>query len=396
MFKYIFDKLKSIHKTNYHDLVIIDDAFPHLLSAFRIAEFNGLLQYFGGAHVYSSGRTFKTIGDTRNFREIHSDYAKLYPEISNRVHLLNKKIKISSPLCYLMFLNNANSSLKYIEKCKLPFVLELYPGGGFHLGCQESDKKIRKVTSSTFFRKVIVTQKNSYEYLISNNFCQSGQVEFIYGGVLPQGQLMRGLLPRKKFPIDKKSFDICFVAHKYMPQGRDKGYDVFIETAKKLALRHEEIFFHVVGPFGPDDIPITEIENRIKFYGSRTTNFFPAFYGEMDLILSPNVPFLLRPGAFDGFPTGACVEAALCGVAVFCCDELNLNIFVDGEELVIIPRGISEIEKVVSEYVQHPEQLYRIAKNGQKKFKEVFSYEKQMYPRIKLLEAMLLEEKGLS
>ena len=54
----------------------------------------------------------------------------------------------------------------------------------------------------------------------------------------------------------------------------------------------------------------------------------------MDLIISPNVPFVLASGAFDGFPTACCMEAALSGTAMFVTDELKL-------EMVQSPEGRS-------------------------------------------------------
>ncbi len=389
MLDFIMKIFKKKGRSLNHDLVILDDVFPHLLSAFRISEYNSLLQHFSGAYIYSTGITFTTLGEGRDFKAVHADYSQLYPEISDRVKFFDSRARTSARLCYLMFLNNAYQFIDYIEQCKMPFVLELYPGGGFQLDDEVSDQKLRRVTASPFLRKIIVTQKISYDYLINNSFCQSGRVELIFGGVSPQEQLLRGLLPRKHYPVDKQSFDICFVAHKYMPQGRDKGYDAFVETAHMLAASHPEMCFHVVGPFGPDDLPVMDLGDRIRFYGSRTTDFFPGFYGGMDMIVSPNVPFVLRPGAFDGFPTGACVEAALCGVAVFCCDELGLNPFVADKELVIIPREPAEIARTISHYIDHPEQLYNISQLGQQRFKDVFSYRKQIEPRIKLLENLL-------
>jgi glycosyltransferase involved in cell wall biosynthesis len=393
-FNFIITKFNVVRGHGKFDLVILDDMFPHLLSAFRISEFNALLKHFNNASVYSNGITFRTIGECRDFKEIHAVYAHLYPDLSNRVHFFKGKTKVSARLCYVVFLNNANLFIDYIERCKLPFVLELYPGGGFHLDDINSNLKLRRLTSSPLLKKIIVTQKISFEYLINNNFCQPEQLELIYGGVFPKDQLIHGQMSRKYFPSDKKTFDICFVANKYMPQGRDKGYDVFIETALYLAASNPYVVFHVVGTFGPDDISASAFGNRIKFYGSRTTDFFPSFYGEMDVILSPNAPFMLSPGAFDGFPTGACVEAAMCGVAILCCDELKLNPFVDGEELVVISREPSEIAFVLSKFLHNPDLLYQIAKQGQLRFREVFSYEQQMLPRIKLLESCLSEEKG--
>ena len=33
----------------------------------------------------------------------------------------------------------------------------------------------------------------------------------------------------------KNTFDICFVAYKYMEKGLDKGYDIFIQVCKNIA-----------------------------------------------------------------------------------------------------------------------------------------------------------------
>ena len=108
-----------------------------------------------------------------------------------------------------------------------------------------------------------------------------------------------------------------------MPRGVDKGYDRFIATARILRGRHPEVRFHVVGNFTEEDVEITDLHDCITFYGHRFTPFFPDFTRRMDIILSPNIPFMFKPGAFDGFPTGCCIEAALCGTAVFASDELG-------------------------------------------------------------------------
>ncbi len=374
-----------------HELIILDDIFPHLLSAFRIAEYNSLLRHFETAAVYSNAISFCALGETRTYDEVHAEYAHIHPDTATRVHYFNGKKKVSAKLCYVTFLQNADLFLNYITKCKLPFVLELYPGGGFQLNVDSSNQKLHRVLSSPLLRKVIVTQKISRDYLLGMNACRPELVELVYGGVFPLDQLTATKQTERRFPAGKTSFDVCFVAHKYMPQGRDKGYDVFIETAKILAKSHPQSLFHVVGPYGHDDADVSELGERIRFYGTRTTDFFPEFYGMMDIILSPNTPFLLMPGAFDGFPTGACIEAACCGVAVFCTDELKLNPFIDGEELVVIPRDPVRIADIIGDYIQHPERLHRISRQGRQRFNQTFSLRNQMEPRIKLLEQCLQE-----
>jgi glycosyltransferase involved in cell wall biosynthesis len=176
-----------------------------------------------------------------------------------------------------------------------------------------------------------------------------------------------------------------------MPGGINKGYDRFIDAARLLARRNQQIRFHVVGSFDESDADIGELEGRITFYGPQYRNFFPGFHANMDIILSPNIPFALDPGVFDGFPTGCCIEAALCGVAVFCTDELAMNngTFKDREEIVIISREPEEICGVVEEYLSRPSSLAELATKGQHAFRREYDLNKQMEPRLRVLSSLL-------
>lgn len=384
-----WDKIAPSGKQLNHDIIILDDIFPLLLSSFRVTEFNAILQRFERAAVYSSGSNFKALGGKRIFADVHSEYASLYSDYSQRVHRFHHQQDVKAQLCYIMFLNNVSFFYDFLLKYNIAYVLELYPGGGFLLNDKGSDLKLKTVLSSPLLRKVIVTQKATYDYLVVKQFCTPEKIEFIFGVVLPCDLLTGTPRPKRYFPQNKSRMDICFVAHKYMEKGRDKGYDVFIEVAHILADSVHNVFFHVVGPYDEKDIDITKLKHHLTFYGSRTTEFFPEFYAGMDIILSPNAPDVLNPGAFDGFPTGACVEAGLCGSAVFACDELGLNPFVDGEELVIIPRDPRSIAEMITRYLQAPELLYKVSQRGRNRFSEVFSMESQMAPRIKVLENVL-------
>jgi glycosyltransferase involved in cell wall biosynthesis len=175
-----------------------------------------------------------------------------------------------------------------------------------------------------------------------------------------------------------------------MLQGIDKGYDVFVEVARELCRLHDDVFFHVVGPFDRLDIDVSDIKGRIKFYGIRQTEFFPRFYAGMDLILAPTVPFVLRPGAFDGFPTGCCIEAGLCGVAVFCTDVLKLNVaFKDGEEIVIVPRDVQGICELIERNYCDYDNLVQLARRGQEAFSLTFGLDNQLGKRLKILDQYL-------
>ena len=75
-------------------------------------------------------------------------------------------------------------------------------------------------------------------------------------------------------------------------------------------------------------------------------------------------------------------------VAVFCTGELKLNNhFTDNEEIVIIPHDADKIVRIIGAFYKKPDKLRRIAKKGVAKVREVFSYERQILPRIRLLES---------
>ena len=101
----------------------------------------------------------------------------------------------------------------------------------------------------------MLPQKITFDYLLENNFCDENKIEYIFGVVTPL-PLENRLKNKLHYGIDKEELDICFVAHKYMDKGVDKGYDVFIAVAEKLVRNFDNISFHVVGSFSVDDIEL--------------------------------------------------------------------------------------------------------------------------------------------
>lgn len=382
--------LSSLVQVKEVDLLILDTLFPHPLSRFRLEEFCIYLEHFKNSMVLSTGEHLPVTRDTRNLDTIIHEFESLHPEFIGRTRATTHDIDgYSARLAYLIFLNNVNYFLESLEKKRIPFIFTLYPGGGFEINQKRSDSMLWRIFSSVQFRKVIVTQQITYDYLVKNNFCPEDRIEFIFGAVKPPDILNRSKDYTKKFfGFKKDSMDICFVAVKYMTMGIDKGYDIFIEVAKKLVQLYSNINFHVVGNFSEADIPINGLEGKITFHGFQISDWFDKFYIDKDIILSPNIPFVLSKGAFDGFPTGSCSEAGLRKVAVFCTDELKLNnYFVDDEEIVIIPHNADRIFRIIEAFYEKPDKLRGIAKKGATKMREVFSYERQMLPRIKLLES---------
>lgn len=346
-------------------MLIIDDSFPNKLSPFRYREF----MYY-----------FENMDECYYLRGNNGIYD--FEEEKIKFQYSNKKIKSFDELdnikiCVMTFLNNTYDNLNIIEKYRLPFVFTLYPGGGFIVNDNESDMKLSKIFSSRYFKKVIVTQEYAKEYLINKNLCPAEQIEFIYGVVITD-EIINSKIEKK---YDSK-LNIVFVAHKYSEKGLDKGYDLFIDVAQKILEINNNIKFHVVGNWLEDSSKYQNIE----FYGIKESKWLSEFYERMDIILSPNRPFILSEGSFDGFPTASCTEASLKKVVVMCTDPLKQNIyFRNMKDIVIIDPNIDDIIDKILLLEKDRVFCKRIANNGYKKSKVIYSDKEQLYKRMDII-----------
>ncbi|HYX28101.1 MAG TPA: hypothetical protein VE863_06005, partial [Pyrinomonadaceae bacterium] len=269
-------------------LVILDDIYPHILSAFRIAEYNAYLERYAGSIALSTAGAFPAVGETRSLEAVTEEFETLYPHLKQRVSRYDARVP-PARLAYFMFVHNARHFLRSITKSRTPFVFTLYPG--FRINEPDSDEMLRQTCASRYLRKIITTQRITYDYV--SQFVDTEKIAFIYGGVFPSERLTTMLPPRQFYQQHKHTFDICFVAFRYMPKAIDKGYDVFIAVARELSRRFDDVRFHVVGPMNASDIDVSDFSDRIQFHGIRQTDFFPQFHAGMDLMLSPTVPFVL-------------------------------------------------------------------------------------------------------
>lgn len=372
------------------------------MSAFRYEEFLGYWNNFSDVCVLTSDRLYKYIGETKTYGEIikeflhnnHKKHHSIYNYSSNDVELKENlkahALQYKNKIAVLDFLNNLLNDnwgyLELLEELKIPFIFNLYPGGGFALNNKQIDEKLHRIFSSPMFKKVIVTQKVTRRYLLDNNFCSEENIEFIYGVVQPQESLNNNINEKQYYKGGKDTLDICFAAYKYMKEGKDKGYDLFIETAKKLSKKYNNVKFHVVGTFDETDIDISEISEHITFYGSRTTEWFKEFYKDKDIFLSPNRINQLTTGSFDGFPTGCATEAMLNGVVVIATDELSQNVaFEKGKEIIIVKPNTKELINAIDNLYKNPKEIKQISNSAYKKAQEVYSIDKQVMSRVNIL-----------
>jgi glycosyltransferase involved in cell wall biosynthesis len=378
-----------------YDLIIYDDIYPHPVSGFRLEEHTVLLTEIKKSKILLSPKAYPIVKTAVSLHPTHiKEIIRNNLQLRGKLKLRKGIVNLNTKLFYCVFINNIYEFIYYLEKFEIPFVFTLYPGGGFQMKNTYSDKKLQRVLSSPMFRKVIVTQNVTKDYLLSNRFCSEDQIILIFGGVVPQHSLVKDDSGRKNYLVNKDTLDICFCAGKYMPQGIDKGYDVFIELAHLLAKKYDFVQFHVIGGFDANDIDITAINDKIVFYGYQQFENLESIFKGIDIIISPNKSFVLSEGAFDGFPLGTVVEAALNGVLAIISDDLNQNAtFINNEELIITTSDTVAIEKELINLIENPTRIIQIANKGKLKFQEVYSNTIQMKPRIDILKEIIKASK---
>ncbi len=369
-------------KTIKEDIVKMETGFPYDTPyGFTNAEVNYLFDTIPTLvsytpHTMSREGFCNSIGTTEaNFTKNKIGYLDFYkntigPKNSDKLKYLTPDFKLKANLAFTTFLSQAYVLCPFFSKMKIPFVFTLYPGGGFGLNNDESDKLLRDIFSNKYFRKVIVNNDVTLDYLIQKNLCPEEKIDFLFGVPVQFKKNEIDMSKKKFYGKDKNTFDICFTAFNYDDIGRSKGYDLFIESAKKLAKvqKNAAMRFHVIGSFDEMTIDITVIKDRITFYGIKDPKWLHNFYYNMDIAVAPVRPFLLYPGSFDGYPM--CFEQGVCGVAMFQSDELNVNRdyrYYKEDEVVNIKLDADDIATKIEFYFSDLEKLYALAEKGRQK-----------------------------
>lgn len=374
-----------------YDLIIIDDAYPHPRSTdtWRGIEFQAYFDAIEHMAIYGTVQSTPLLGEESR-REIYEKFAQEYPHLKKRVifpYTADYEKIAQAAMLYFVFLQNAYDNLKFVESYQTPFLFELYPGGGFAFHNELSDKKLREVTQSPWFRGVIVSNCVTYNYLIQKGFCTAQQILPIWGCVLNPKSIPADTYTKTYFGPEKPTLDVAFAAFRYSQDGADKGYDVFVEAAKKLHRISNQIHFHVVGNFDADILDVSELGDTIHFHNVQKAEWFDRFYQQVDIFISPNRVSVLSEGAFDGFPTGCGIDAAVRKTVLLVTDALHQNDgqYIDGKELHIIDADAQQIVALVLEYFNCPEKLIEMGTACAAKARKLYSEENQIQPRVNYL-----------
>ena len=417
--KYIFSLIKALlsnliilitRKKVFEDIVKVETYFPQKNPhGFTNVEINFLLEKINSFVSYRPfkitrlGRKFKSsevfcneFGSSElTFLEDKNGYLEYYKNSlssanGDRIKYLYPNIKLRAKLAFTTFLGQTYVLAPYFKENKIPFVFTLYAGGSFGLNNDISDNMLRDIFSNKYFKKVIVNNDVVRNYLLEHNFLSEEKVEFVFGVPIQFDKNQLNISKKKFFLKDKETFDICFVAFRYDKKGASKGYDLFIDSAKKLSkssnLLNKNIRFHVIGNYDKSVIDISDIEEKIIFHGVRDSKWLLDFYYGMDIVICANRQNVFYKGSFDGYPMAP--EQSLCGVAMFQSDELNINQnfkYYKKDEIVHIKLDVNDITMKVEYYLNNIEKLYKLAEKGRKKTEKLFDTDKRMNKIIDIL-----------
>ncbi len=417
-FKIIYFKFNKIifQRKVFEDILILQTYFPQENPhGHDNAEINSLLQKIKSIVAYRpfpisrqenkfelwkvcvsafGSSESKFLYDKKGYLEYYKK--SINSSFKDKIKYLYPSIKLRANLAYTNYLGQTFVLAPYLKENRIPFIFTLYPGGSFGLNNYISNFMLRDIFSNEYFKKVIVTNDVSLNYLLENNFCPKEKIELIFGGPIQFNKSQLNPSKKKFFSKDKDTFDICFVAFNYGDNGISKGYDLFVESAKKIVKSsnqiNNKIRFHVVGNYDDSVFDITDIKEKIIFYGIRDSIWLLNFYYLMDIVICPNRPNVHYLGSFDGYPMGP--EQSLCGVAMFQADKLNINQdfkYYKKDEIVHIELDSNDIASKIQYYFNNLEELYKLAENGRKKTEKLFDFERRTN---KIKEILILNAKN--
>jgi len=382
-------KLKNIikHQINTYeskiieaDLLIFDDIFPNPISDWRQNEFLHYLREIKNTFV---------VKDILNFHISHSRqkqievFAVNYPLFQNRIITFKSYDRFKAKLGYCLFYNNLRKIYPILEKNNIPFVFTLYPGGGFALYDNETESNLKTYFKSPLFRHVIVNMPYIYDYLLERFELKKEDVTLIYGAPLK--------LPthkEKRILGRSNHLKIVFSAHKYMPYGIDKGFDIFNRVAKQLE-GDKRFKFYCIGGFTENDL-MTQT-NNIQFIETKDPEGLGNEFLKYDIIISPNRSHIQYFGSFDGFPTGSVVHACNSGCLMMLTDDWGNAEkigLVDNEHFILIsPNARDIVDKLLS--IIKDDKVNDIARKGKEVLTEKFNIDKQLLTRTLIINKYL-------
>lgn len=372
-----------------NDILVIDDVLPSKLSPWRSYEFNEVFKFFPNSKLYSNTASFEKYSLGNGFTKCRKELEEDYPNLSGKIRKLYLFSVFTQRIAYVLFFHNISFYYKIFEKNNIDFVFTLYPGGGFYLDNLEIVKRLELICESKNFRGVIVNQFITKKYLLDKKICSEEKIHLFHGVPINLEYYRSYINENKRFD---GSLRILFMANKYTSDGKDKGFPVFQKVARELILKDDSIRFDIIGGFSKSDLVYRDFENYFIFHGLLQENQFFKILNNTHIILSPNFPFVLNRGAFDGFPLGATITGGIFLNAMIMTDyfsESKQTGWIDDKHFLEISLDLDDIIRKIDSLLNDRKKLKELAYQGQKKIFDQYSYKNQILPRVDLFKKVL-------
>lgn len=371
-------------------VVIFDDLYPYPVSRFRYAEYTELLRRLPDSSIVASLSLLDALGRSGEKAQALEEYLATAPELAARTTLVDDASQFASPqldthltdatLFYTIFVNGAYQLLEAAERHRTNFAFTLYPGGGFLPRVPAFKQKLRALLEHPLLSGVIVTQPHSMR-LLRRHFpvlSRRANVRYVFGGVLPEA--VPGA--HRSTPTDGNPVNVCFIAQRYDPDGRDKGFDVFREVVRRFTEgpRSNAVRFHCIGPWDSDDFGA--LDAQVTRHGVLSGARLDKVLRLMDVGVFPSRANVLASGAFDGFPVGAAIDMALAGAAILTTNPLRQRTPLrPGDDYLAIEDNAASVGGALAELVDDRGRLDELRRSGRAAFERVYAIDAQMQPR---------------
>lgn len=372
-----------------YDLIIFDNILPLSFSPWRNFEFDWLVKSFDNSKIVSSLTGFKKFSNNVSVLDSRRKISYIYPNLEKKLYLRSFFNGYNTNLFYCLFYDNLLANLPFLKKYKIPFVFTLYPGGGFLIDNSQVEKNLIEIFSLSNFKGVIVNQYFTKNYLESK-FAINSQNILLVPGVPFNDKVFSDKVNFSKNFLHK--LKILFMAQKNIDGGKDKGFDTFINISKILINRGYDISFEIIGNFDESDLDNEFYRSYYSFHGRLSENELSSVLNETHMIISPNKPFFLKPGSFDGFPLGTCVIAGYFLNGLFLADFLDESKptkWIDGENFCRLDEDFENNCKKIIFYLENREELKKISVKAREKIRNDYSFQNQIVPRVNLFKTIL-------
>jgi glycosyltransferase involved in cell wall biosynthesis len=268
-----------------------------------------------------------------------------------------------------------------------PFSLTLYPDEGWQPESPDSLRKLDKILNHPGFKTVLCTQYTTLDF-VRSKFGNDNRIKFLHGVALslPSAQFVKA---RRGCRANTDRLKILIGGRMNTESlKRQKGFFIALDAARILKRSSLPFSLTVVGT-EPGLKPPTELADTCKFIPFLNSNNYQELLLETDIFWSPNSGWRDN-GSFDGFPTGAAIEAGASGCVVITSDTLGEHVHTG------LPQGALELSDLSGEsFAERTIALADTEKLEQRKnraidfFQEKYSADQQMPVRLSMIQALL-------